>query len=171
MQLCNGKSAKHQPIILKAGEEREGGKASDSAVASSNSRRGGGAQEEKVGSCAMNTCELPNYWLNFQVNPRVIVDMREFRSALPSLLHKRGIDIEPVTLEVFSSLVILLLKWPSVSGWRLHHHSRNLPGEEISIGSHWQPSERPSLHPSNCNDKVKLWYTSCYWNYLVITVP
>ena len=26
--------------------------------------------------------------------------MREFRSALPSLLHKRGIDIIPVTLEV-----------------------------------------------------------------------
>ena len=31
---------------------------------------------------------------------QVIVDMREFRSALPSLLHKRGIDIIPVTLEV-----------------------------------------------------------------------
>ena len=35
-----------------------------------------------------------------KATPRVIVDMREFRSALPSLLHKRGIDIEPVTLEV-----------------------------------------------------------------------
>lgn len=33
-------------------------------------------------------------------NPKVIVDMREFRSELPSLLHQRGIDIEPVTLEV-----------------------------------------------------------------------
>ena len=32
--------------------------------------------------------------------PKVIVDMREFRSELPSLLHKRGIDIEPVTLQV-----------------------------------------------------------------------
>ncbi len=32
--------------------------------------------------------------------PRVIVDMREFRSELPSLLHKRGIHIEPCTLEV-----------------------------------------------------------------------
>merc|ERR1712223_338347 len=32
--------------------------------------------------------------------PKVIVDMREFRSDLPSILHKRGIDIEPVTLEV-----------------------------------------------------------------------
>ncbi|XP_055328832.1 DNA repair endonuclease XPF-like [Paramacrobiotus metropolitanus] len=32
--------------------------------------------------------------------PRVIVDMREFGSELPSLLHRRGIDIHPVTLEV-----------------------------------------------------------------------
>ncbi|CAI8009793.1 DNA repair endonuclease XPF [Geodia barretti] len=31
---------------------------------------------------------------------KVIVDMREFRSSLPSLLHKRGINILPLTLEV-----------------------------------------------------------------------
>ncbi|XP_039630424.1 DNA repair endonuclease XPF [Polypterus senegalus] len=31
---------------------------------------------------------------------RVIVDMREFRSELPALLHRRGLDIEPVTLDV-----------------------------------------------------------------------
>ncbi|XP_064088555.1 DNA repair endonuclease XPF-like [Macrobrachium nipponense] len=31
---------------------------------------------------------------------RIIVDMREFRSELPALIHKRGIDIEPVTIEV-----------------------------------------------------------------------
>lgn len=30
----------------------------------------------------------------------VIVDMREFRSDLPSLIHKRGIDIEPLTITV-----------------------------------------------------------------------
>lgn len=30
----------------------------------------------------------------------VIVDMREFRSELPALIHKRGIEIEPVTLQV-----------------------------------------------------------------------
>ncbi|XP_045109312.1 DNA repair endonuclease XPF-like isoform X3 [Portunus trituberculatus] len=30
---------------------------------------------------------------------RIIVDMREFRSELPSLIHKRGIDIDPVTIE------------------------------------------------------------------------
>ncbi|XP_065217330.1 DNA repair endonuclease XPF isoform X2 [Planococcus citri] len=33
-------------------------------------------------------------------NPLVIVDMREFRSELPVLLHRRGIDIDPVTLQV-----------------------------------------------------------------------
>ena len=32
--------------------------------------------------------------------PKIIVDMREFRSELPSILHKRGFKIEPVTLEV-----------------------------------------------------------------------
>uniref|UniRef100_H2Y933 DNA repair endonuclease XPF n=1 Tax=Ciona savignyi TaxID=51511 RepID=H2Y933_CIOSA len=30
----------------------------------------------------------------------IVVDMREFRSELPSLLHKRGVEIEPITLEV-----------------------------------------------------------------------
>ncbi|KAL0880773.1 hypothetical protein ABMA27_001974 [Loxostege sticticalis] len=32
--------------------------------------------------------------------PVVIVDMREFRSDLPSLLHKKGINIEPVTIAI-----------------------------------------------------------------------
>lgn len=31
---------------------------------------------------------------------KVIIDMREFRSELPGLLYKRGIGIEPITLEV-----------------------------------------------------------------------
>ena len=31
---------------------------------------------------------------------RVIVDMREFRSELPSLVHRRGMDIIPVTIEI-----------------------------------------------------------------------
>ncbi|XP_013404181.1 DNA repair endonuclease XPF-like [Lingula anatina] len=34
------------------------------------------------------------------VQQKIIVDMREFRSELPSLIHRRGIDIEPVTIEV-----------------------------------------------------------------------
>ncbi|XP_023935382.2 DNA repair endonuclease XPF isoform X2 [Bicyclus anynana] len=32
--------------------------------------------------------------------PAVIVDMREFRSDLPALLHKKGINIEPVTITI-----------------------------------------------------------------------
>ncbi|XP_066585729.1 DNA repair endonuclease XPF-like isoform X2 [Prorops nasuta] len=32
--------------------------------------------------------------------PKVIVDIREFRSELPALLHKRGIEVEPVTITV-----------------------------------------------------------------------
>lgn len=32
----------------------------------------------------------------------IIVDMREFRSELPALIHRRGIDIEPVTITVKS---------------------------------------------------------------------
>ncbi|XP_026732524.1 DNA repair endonuclease XPF isoform X1 [Trichoplusia ni] len=32
--------------------------------------------------------------------PIVIVDMREFRSDLPALLHKKGINIEPVTIAI-----------------------------------------------------------------------
>ncbi|XP_004466678.1 DNA repair endonuclease XPF [Dasypus novemcinctus] len=34
------------------------------------------------------------------IQQSIVVDMREFRSELPSLIHRRGIDIEPVTLEV-----------------------------------------------------------------------
>ncbi|XP_061563700.1 DNA repair endonuclease XPF isoform X2 [Cololabis saira] len=51
------------------------------ANATTNSRKAGGQEQPKEPSC-------------------VIVDMREFRSELPSLLHRRGLDIEPVTLEV-----------------------------------------------------------------------
>lgn len=35
-----------------------------------------------------------------KVIPKVIVDMREFRSELPAILYTRGIKIEPVTLVV-----------------------------------------------------------------------
>lgn len=53
----------------------------DPANATTNTRKAGGQEQPKEPS-------------------RVIVDMREFRSELPSLLHRRGLDIEPVTLEV-----------------------------------------------------------------------
>lgn len=34
------------------------------------------------------------------INQRIVVDMREFRSELPPLIHRRGIDIIPVTIEI-----------------------------------------------------------------------
>lgn len=34
------------------------------------------------------------------IKPRVIVDMREFRSDLPCLIHKRGIEVLPVTIAI-----------------------------------------------------------------------
>uniref|UniRef100_A0AAQ5Z304 DNA repair endonuclease XPF n=1 Tax=Amphiprion ocellaris TaxID=80972 RepID=A0AAQ5Z304_AMPOC len=51
------------------------------ANATTNTRKAGGQEQSREPS-------------------RVIVDMREFRSELPSLLHRRGLDIDPVTLEV-----------------------------------------------------------------------
>ena len=32
--------------------------------------------------------------------PTVVVDVREFRSALPNMLHLHGVEVRPVTLEV-----------------------------------------------------------------------
>ncbi|KAL4235664.1 DNA repair endonuclease XPF [Mactra antiquata] len=69
-------------------EEREGKMENDlnlardvtPASASTNTRKGG--------------------QLNQLSTNKIIVDMREFRSDLPSLIHRRNIDIEPVTLEV-----------------------------------------------------------------------
>lgn len=34
------------------------------------------------------------------IKQKVLVDMREFRSELPSTIHKRGIEIEPIQLEI-----------------------------------------------------------------------
>lgn len=36
---------------------------------------------------------------------KIIVDMREFRSELPALIHSRGIEIEPLTITVRIVLV------------------------------------------------------------------
>lgn len=35
-----------------------------------------------------------------KVTPKIVVDMREFRSDLPCLIHKRGIEVVPVTITV-----------------------------------------------------------------------
>ncbi|TRY83980.1 hypothetical protein DNTS_006298 [Danionella cerebrum] len=78
-----------EKAIMVVPEEREGRedtnldlvRSQEPASAATNTRKAGGREEVKE----------PH---------RIIVDMREFRSELPSLLHRRGLDIEPVTLEV-----------------------------------------------------------------------
>uniref|UniRef100_H9G7T2 DNA repair endonuclease XPF n=1 Tax=Anolis carolinensis TaxID=28377 RepID=H9G7T2_ANOCA len=70
-------------------EEREGrdetcldlGRDATPASLTKDTRKAGGQRQENV-------------------QQSIVVDMREFRSELPSLIHRRGIDIEPVTLEV-----------------------------------------------------------------------
>lgn len=76
-----------QTMVVSADQEGKGTDCNElsrdvgkSAVPTINTRRGGNAEATTT--------------------PRVIVDMREFRSELPALLHRRGIDIDPVTLQV-----------------------------------------------------------------------
>lgn len=59
------------------------------------SRKAGGRQDIAVGH---SVCYNLMYFILITI--KVIVDMREFRSSLPSLLHKRGISVIPITLEV-----------------------------------------------------------------------
>ncbi|XP_011692831.1 PREDICTED: DNA repair endonuclease XPF [Wasmannia auropunctata] len=56
---------------------------SDDKNQEENTRKGGGQSQPEV-----------------KIIPKVIVDMREFRSELPAILYSRGIKIEPVTLVV-----------------------------------------------------------------------
>ena len=47
-----------------------------------------------------STCSSSSTEMHQTVKKRIIVDVREFRSALPSMLHRSGLDLSPVTLEV-----------------------------------------------------------------------
>lgn len=67
------------------------GKTDDSTIAlrrvqvvEENSRKAGGQEAEQVE----------------RVVPKIIVDIREFRSDLPCLIHRRGIEVVPVTITV-----------------------------------------------------------------------
>lgn len=62
----------------------------------------------------------------------IIVDMREFRSELPVLIHKRGIDIEPVTIAVKVILLnfITIKTIFTISDRRLYFNTRNLCREK-----------------------------------------
>uniref|UniRef100_A0A0M3HSW6 ERCC4 domain-containing protein n=1 Tax=Ascaris lumbricoides TaxID=6252 RepID=A0A0M3HSW6_ASCLU len=53
-------------------------------------------------------------------NPRVVVDMREFNSELPTVLYKRGTDVVPATLEMLRhyKTTILLVEANTKSDYR-----------------------------------------------------
>lgn len=54
----------------------------------------------KVNTTAAAGEELHPIEMAAAVTPRIIVDMREFRSDLPCLIHRRGIEVVPVTITV-----------------------------------------------------------------------
>ena len=60
--------------------------AAASASTTTSSRKAGGRQDASASASSEPS--------------KVIVDLREFRSELPSLIHRRGLRVEPVTLEV-----------------------------------------------------------------------
>ncbi|KAF0302752.1 DNA repair endonuclease XPF [Amphibalanus amphitrite] len=76
--------------------------------------------------------------------PRVIVDMREFRSELPSLLHRRGLEIVPATIEVGDYIVTpeLCVERKSVSDLIGSLMSGRLYGQALAMSRHYR---RPLL--------------------------
>ncbi|XP_052050947.1 DNA repair endonuclease XPF [Apodemus sylvaticus] len=74
----------------------------------------------------------------------IVVDMREFRSELPSLIHRRGIDIEPVTLEVGDYILTpeLCVERKSVSDLIGSLHSGRLYSQCLAMSRYYR---RPVL--------------------------
>lgn len=75
---------------------------------------------------------------------KVIIDMREFRSELPGLLYKRGIGIDPVTLEVGDYIITpeICIERKSLADLVGSLHSGRLYTQCISMCRHY---EKPML--------------------------
>ncbi|XP_034943246.1 DNA repair endonuclease XPF isoform X2 [Chelonus insularis] len=75
---------------------------------------------------------------------KVIVDIREFRSELPALLHKRGIEIEPVTLVIGDYILTpeICVERKSISDLIMSLNSGRLYNQAISMTRHY---EKPML--------------------------
>lgn len=70
--------------------EHQSGKTDDSLIAF-----------QKVGEVVENTRQAGGQQqTDSAIVPQIIVDMREFRSDLPCLIHRRGIEVVPVTITV-----------------------------------------------------------------------
>ncbi|KAK0178142.1 hypothetical protein PV328_002119 [Microctonus aethiopoides] len=73
------------------------------------------------------------------ITPKIIVDIREFRSELPALLHKRGIDIEPLTLVVGDYILTpeICVERKSVSDLIMSLNSGRLYNQAVSMTRHY----------------------------------
>lgn len=71
--------------------EHQDGKKDDSLIAF-----------QKVAETVENSRQAGGQQADAAIIPRIIVDMREFRSDLPCLIHRRGIQVVPVTITVNS---------------------------------------------------------------------
>lgn len=73
----DGKTSGHPDLI------RGDLKANETTESTTNTRRAGGQVDR-----------------NDIIQQKILVDMREFRCELPAIIHKRGIEIEPIQLEI-----------------------------------------------------------------------
>ena len=65
-----------------------------------NTRVAGGRKEASIEPARVSDFLVMDLYAVLTVFDQVIVDMREFRSSLPSLLHASGLLVLPVTLTV-----------------------------------------------------------------------
>ncbi|XP_044006341.1 DNA repair endonuclease XPF [Aphidius gifuensis] len=74
-----------------------------------------------------------------KIIPKVIVDIREFRSELPALLHKRGIEIEPITLVVGDYIITpeICIERKSISDLIMSLSSGRLYNQAVSMTRHY----------------------------------
>uniref|UniRef100_A0A0G2K855 ERCC excision repair 4, endonuclease catalytic subunit n=1 Tax=Rattus norvegicus TaxID=10116 RepID=A0A0G2K855_RAT len=135
--LCKEKEAFEKLIREKASmvvpEEREGRDETNLDLARGTAAMDTSTDTRKAGGQERNGTQ-----------PSIVVDMREFRSELPSLIHRRGIDIEPVTLKVGDYILTpeLCVERKSVSDLIGSLHSGRLYSQCLAMSRYYR---RPVL--------------------------
>lgn len=80
-------------------EERNASNTGDTLIKTISTRIAGGRKEVSTEPSRVGTKSQSRYYSAHHME-QVIVDMREFRSSLPSLLHAASLQIIPATLTV-----------------------------------------------------------------------
>lgn len=87
-----------QSMLMPIMEDRNIGRTGETLIKTISTRIAGGRKEVSTEPSRVSTMLVPSWHLaNLE---QVIVDMREFRSSLPSLLHAASLLIIPATLTV-----------------------------------------------------------------------